>query len=525
MGPATALPRLDAPEPPLRWSGRVSLRTRILAVNVFALVLLAGGFFYLQSYRTRLIDFRIERAVRELGLVHDALGTVPAARLPALLAAAGQRTGSRLRIYGPDGRLQIDSWQIGGPNYSLRDPAEEAWQRHVARFLDRAVDFIVRARRPRTYVEPMPDRAQEWPEVRQALAERKGLAAESFAPDRTFMITAAAPFGQGGALLMTSNARDVTRIVRAERFRLGMLLLFVALLSTWLSVFLARTIVRPLRKLARAAVRVRLGREREVTVPRLHGRRDEIGSLAQALADMTQALRQRIDATDAFAADVTHELKNPLASLRSAIDTLPKVQDEAQREQLMAIIQDDVRRLDRLITDIAEASRLDAELSRARLEPIDLGPVIESMLRARELRGSNERGVQVAYARPRIGTAVVRGDEFRLMRIVENLLDNAVSFSPDHGLVQITATRSADEVLVRVEDQGPGVPPDLRESIFRRFTSVRDDSDRAEGHSGLGLAIARAIADGHSGRLEVETRDERPAGAAFVLRLPAAQVE
>jgi len=188
----------------------------------------------------------------------------------------------------------------------------------------------------------------------------------------------------------------------------------------------------------------------------------------------------------------------------------------------MAIIQDDVRRLDRLITDIAEASRLDAELSRARLERIDLGPVIESMLRARELRGPNERGVQVAYARPRIETAVVSGDEFRLMRIVENLLDNAVSFSPDNAVVQITATRLGDEVLVRVEDQGPGVPPELRETIFRRFTSVREDSERAEGHSGLGLAIARAIADGHGGRLEVETRDERPHGAAFILRLPAA---
>jgi two-component system sensor histidine kinase ChvG len=236
---------------------------------------------------------------------------------------------------------------------------------------------------------------------------------------------------------------------------------------------------------------------------------------------MSQALRQRIDATDAFAADVTHELKNPLASLRSAIDALPKVQDESQRVQLLEIVQDDVRRLDRLITDIAEASRLDAELSRARLQRIDLGQVIEAMLTARELRGSNPRGVQVAFARPRIGTAVVRGDEFRLMRIIENLLDNAISFSPDQGLVQLTATRTGDEVIVKVEDQGPGVPPELRDSIFRRFTSVRPEGEREAGHSGLGLAIARAIADGHDGKLEVETRDERAAGAAFILRLPA----
>jgi two-component system, OmpR family, sensor histidine kinase ChvG len=522
MAPDISSPKPERFEPPIRWSGRVSLTTRILAVNIFALALLAGGFFYLQTYRARLIDFRIDRAVRELGLIHDALAVAPMEAAPGLLVRMGERTGSRLRLYHADGRLMIDSWAMAKPNYTLRDPEEEAWQRQVARFLDRSIDFVTGARRPRNYVEPRPDRAAAWPEVRTALAARQGVAEESFAPDRTFMITAAAPVGRAGALLMTTNAREVTRITRAERYRLGMLLLLVAGLSIGLSFFLARTIVRPLRRLARAAIRVRTGRAREVAVPTLPGRRDEIGSLARAVAEMSQALRQRIDATDAFAADVSHELKNPLASLRSAADALPRVQDAGQREQLMDIIHDDVRRLDRLVTDIAEASRLDAELSRARLEPIDLGPVIETMLRARELRGAAERGVQIAYARPRVGTAVVRGDEFRLMRIVENLLDNAVSFSPDGGLVQITATRSGDEVIVRVEDQGPGVPPELKEEIFRRFTSVRPEGERSAGHSGLGLAIARAIADGHGGRLDVETRDRREGGAAFILTLPAA---
>lgn len=521
MAPDINSPNPELAEPPTRWSGRVSLTTRILAVNVFALVMLAGGFFYLQSYRSRLIDFRIDRAVRELTLIHDAVEAAPPAAVPGLLKQMGERTGTRLRLYAPDGRKIVDSWQNAKPNYLLRDPAEESWQRHVARFLDRAIDFVVRARSPGDYVEPANDRADAWPEIGTAAADNMARAGESFAPDRTYMITGAAPMRGGSALLMTTNARDVTRIVRAERFRLGMLLLFVSLLSILLSVFLARTIVKPLRRLARAAVRVRLGRAREVTVPRLPQRRDEIGSLAQALADMTQALRQRIDATDAFAADVTHELKNPLASLRSAADALARVSDESQRAQLMAIIQDDVRRLDRLITDIAEASRLDAELSRARLEPIDLGPMIETMLQAREMRGPNARGVQVAFARPRIDTAVVRGDEFRLVRIIENLLDNAISFSPDNGLVQITATRSGNEVIVRVEDQGPGVPPDMKDSIFRRFTSARPDSERGGAHSGLGLAIARAIAEGHDGKLEVETRDERQFGAAFTLRLPA----
>lgn len=523
----------------LRWSGRVSLTTRILAVNVFALALLAGGFFYLDSYRTRLVDQRLEQAAHDAQAIAFALRDQPAAERLTMLAPYGSLTGARIRLYGPDGRMTADSWRATGPTYRLRDPSEEPWQRHVARFLDRLVERIVAADRIERFVEPATDRAAAWPEMAQ-LQRREGAAVTRadretcaacgpaamrvrYAPDRTPMISAATPL-DAGWLLLTTNARDITRIVRAERLRLGLVLLAAALLSVLLSLFLARTIVRPLRRLARAAIRVRLGRAREVVVPRLPERRDEIGSLARALSDMSQALRERIDATDAFAADVTHELKNPLASLRSAVDTLDRVQNDEQRAQLLAVIQDDVRRLDRLITDIAEASRLDAELSRARFEPIDLGLTIEKMLRARETRGGNPRRVEIAYARPRKGVAVVMGDESRLVRVLDNLLDNALSFSPDAGLVEIVATRVGDEVVVRVEDQGPGVPPELKDDIFRRFHSVRDSGEFGE-HSGLGLAIAKAIVEGHLGRIEVETRDVRADGAAFAMRLPAAQSE
>lgn len=539
MAPDTALQRTE-PDLALRWSGRVSLTTRILAVNVFALAMLAGGFFYLDSYRAQLIDQRLEQAQHDAQALAMALREQPAAEHAAMLVPFSSLTGARIRLYGRDGRLVGDSWRATGPTYRLRDPREEPWQRHVARFLDRAVDRIVGADRISRYREPQGDVAQAWPEIQQ-LREGRGVTVTRadretcalcgpaasrirYAPDRTLMVSAATPTEQGW-LLLTTNARDITRIVRAERLRLGMVLLAVSLASVLLSLFLARTIVRPLRRLARAAIRVRLGRAREVTVPRLPERRDEIGSLARALSDMSQALRQRIDATDAFAADVTHELKNPLASLRSAVDTLERVQNDEQRAALLAIIQDDVRRLDRLITDIAEASRLDAELSRARFEAIDLGLTIENMLRAREMRGSDSRHVEIAYARPRKGVAVVMGDESRLVRVLDNLLDNALSFSPDGGLVEISATRVGDEVVIRVEDQGPGVPPELRDDIFRRFHSVRPQDERFGEHSGLGLAIAKAIVDGHLGQIDVETRDERASGAAFAIRLPAVATE
>jgi two-component system sensor histidine kinase ChvG len=288
-----------------------------------------------------------------------------------------------------------------------------------------------------------------------------------------------------------------------------------------LSLFLARTIVRPLRRLALAAHRVRLGRAREVQVPRLPSRRDEIGTLARALSDMSMAIRQRIDATEAFAADVTHELKNPLASLRSAVDALALVKDPALQQQLIDVIQDDVARLDRLITDISEASRVDAELARARFETIDLGVMIEGLVSSREVRNRNG-DVRVAFARPHRGTAVVFGDGSRLTRVVENLVENAISFSPKGGLVQVAATRDGEDVLIRVEDEGPGVPAEAREAIFNRFHSVRPETEQFGRHSGLGLAIAKAIVEGHNGTIEVQDRDNAPSGAKFVIRLPVA---
>jgi len=338
------------------------------------------------------------------------------------------------------------------------------------------------------------------------------------------MISAAVPLpGSRAVLLATTNAREIVRTVRAERLRLGIVMALVVLVSVLLSLFLARTIARPLRRLALAAHRVRLGRAREVQVPRLPSRRDEIGTLARALSDMSMALRQRIDATEAFAADVTHELKNPLASLRSAVDSLDLVQDPALQRQLIGVIRDDVGRLDRLITDISEASRVDAELARARFERVDLGQMIEGLVSSREARGKNG-DVRLAYARPHKGVAVVFGDGSRLTRVVENLVDNAISFSPPGGLVQVAATRDDDDVLIRVEDEGPGVPAEAREVIFNRFHSIRPEGEAFGRHSGLGLAIAKAIVEGHNGTIEVSDRDNAPSGARFQIRLRAATI-
>jgi len=287
-------------------------------------------------------------------------------------------------------------------------------------------------------------------------------------------------------------------------------------LSIALSLFLAQTIVRPLRRLAMAAVRVRLGRSREVVVPRLPDRNDEIGMLARAVSDMTQALRERIDATETFAADVAHELKNPLASMASAVESLGKTSDPAITAQLHAILADDVRRLDRSVTDIAELSRLDGEMSRTRFEPVDVVAMLDTIVSARELRRVDGTP-PVSFDRPR-GQLRIVGDEPRLVRAVENLIDNAISFTPPGAEVGVSAQRTENMVSICVDDSGPGVPPERREAIFRRFHSERPEGDFAR-HSGLGLAIAETIVQAMGGTIAVEQPPKRT-GARFAIRLP-----
>ncbi|RYD42430.1 MAG: HAMP domain-containing protein [Sphingomonadales bacterium] len=511
-------------ESPLVWSARWSLTTRILAVNILAVALLAGGFYYLDTYRSRLVDTRIEMMKDQLAMLDSALEAARPDQRTRLIEEFAAATESRLRFYAADGRRISDSFQTGPATYTLRDPNLQAWQRDAARAMDRGIDWIVGAPSYPDFQEPRIDNARSWPEVVEAQTGGRAASRFRYAPERTPLLSAArvVDLETPQTVLMTLNARDITRTVRAERFRIAIVVAMVLLASTLLSLFLARTIVRPLRRLARAAVRVRLGRAREVVVPRLPSRRDEIGTLARALSDMTQALRERIDAGEHFAADVTHELKNPIASVRSAIEGLGRVKSDEQRAQLLAIADEDVRRLDRLVNDISEASRVDAQLSRTLFEPIDVGIMIESMLAARAARiDADAPHPRIAFARPRKGTTVVMGDGHRLERAIDNVIDNAISFSPDSGLVCISATLLGDEVHVKVDDDGPGIDPTQRDAIFRRFHSERPAGEAFGRHSGLGLAIARTIVEGHSGTINAKDRDDGKPGASLLITLPA----
>ena len=506
------------PHPPRPWTARWTLTWRILAVNILTVLILALGVIYLDAFRHKLSKERIHRTEREAQITAIIARSLPPAQRPDALAAIGQSTGSRIRLYGADGRVVADSWTSTGPTYRLRDPAKERWMKDVARALDRGFNMLVGSEYAPAFVEPAKDSITAWPEAYQAQRANAVTSKIRTAPDLTPVLSAAAPV-DGGALLVTSNERSLTHSMRSQRAALGLAMLFAILLSVLLSLFLARTIVRPLRRIALAAHRVRLGRAREVRVPRLPSRRDEIGLLARSVADMSQSLRQRIDNIESFAADVTHELKNPLASLRSAIDGLESVKDDKLRDRLMKVARDDVVRLDRLISDISEAARTDAELARARFEPVDLGPLIEQLVKSWEKR-RDMGNARIAFARPRKASTVVMGDPGRLARAIDNILDNAVSFSPPGGLVEIAASHVGNRVRIRIDDEGPGVPEQAREAIFNRFHSIRPEGEQFGRHSGLGLAIAKAIVEGHDGEITVLDRDDAPSGARFIISLP-----
>lgn len=500
----------------------MSLTGRILALNIFVLALLAGGLFYLEGFRSRLVETRLEQIARETQLMAKGLAVVSPKRRNALIAEMATVSSSRLRLYDARGALMTDSFAIGPPAYRLVDPEGEPLRKDIARAMDRIVDSLTNTNIPPPVMERATSTASDWPEIAESRSLGTVRAVYRLAPDRTPFISAASvvpPFG--AALLVTDNARDITRTVRSERLWLGLLFAATLIVSILLSLFLARTIVRPLRSLMTAAVSVRWGRERDVMVPRLPERRDEIGLLARAISDMTHSLRERIDAGEHFAADVAHELKNPISSLRSSIEALETIEDRDLRSQLLAVARDDCRRLDRLVTDIAEASRMDAELSRAHFERVDIGSMIDAMIAAREARRGPGQP-HIAYARPRKRSTVVLGDDNRLERVFDNLLSNAESFSPPDGVIRVSATRSGDEVIIRVEDDGPGVASQYREAIFNRFYSLRPAGETFGKHSGLGLAIVQAIVSGHQGSVSVGDRDDSVRGARFEVRLPAA---
>lgn len=531
--------------------GRLSpLTRRILAVNMLAIALLALGLLYLGEYQRSLIateldslrmQGRIFAAALGEGAVIDVAGEGEAL-IPELgrdmMRRLVEPTHTRARLFDAKGILRGDTRMLRGPGgaveiVELPPPGQNGLLHRVVTL---AYDFLLGAlpweRGYRPYREPNSRNAADYPVVERALAGDIGSEVWEDRRDGGLLLTVAVPVQRYkqvlGAVLLSKGSEEIEQAVRSVRFEILKVFILALGVTVLLSIYLAGTIAQPVRRLAAAAERVRRFHGRQVAIPDLTARRDEIGDLSGALRDMTSALWHRMDAIERFAADVAHEIKNPLTSLRSAVETAARVEDPEKQRKLLTLVLEDVARLDRLITDISDASRLDAELSRGELTPVAIAPMLETLVDIYTATAP-EAAPQLTLVLPQGPGArpdlAVLGIEGRLVQVFRNLINNAVSFSPPGGAIRVAAQSRAGRVVVTIEDEGPGIPDGKLEAIFERFYSERPVGEKFGTHSGLGLSISKQIIETHHGRVTAENRrdvDGSVIGARFTVSLPAA---
>ena len=451
-------------------------------------------------------------------------------RAGPLLRRLVSPTNTRARVYGSDGALILDSRSVSGRDVLGSDLPSPSTEKPgvIERTLIAIRTWFSRGDLQR--YQEITGNGRGYPEVAQALNGQN--ASMVRVDDRGRVIVSVAVPVQRfhavrGVLLLSTQGNDIDQRIEAERRKVIKTGLIAAGIMVLLSILLAGSIARPVRRLSDAAELVRRRTTGRVDIPDFTRRRDEIGHLSGALRDMTNALYSRIAAIESFAADVAHELKNPLTSLRSAVETLPLAKTEESRARLLGVIGHDVRRLDRLISDISDASRLDAEMQRQVVAPVDLAKLLRTVTTvANEV--TQDDAVKVALTFEGGGSFLVPGHDSRLGQVINNLIDNARSFSPPGGTVRVTCRRLRGEVEIMVDDDGPGINPDAMEKIFERFYTDRPHQGFGQ-NSGLGLSISLQIVEAHGGRLWAENRiathtaGEPPKvlGARFVVRLPA----
>lgn len=555
-----------------------SITGRIVFLNIIAVAVLVGGILYLTQFRTGLIQTRVESLMTEGRLIAASIADKSADKnsnepgrplaearsvleaqlafkinpeeITALIGHLSKHSGTRARVYDRDGMLLVDSESLYSPGQISRfdlpsAPPEQrgffdnAWKGLTSLFTRQ--DLLL-------YKDIGAENGKAYHEVKAALAgsptpiERVNDLGET-------IVSVGVPI-QGlrevfGALMLSTRGGDIDQIIARERWGIVRMAVFVAAVTILASMLLAGTIAGPMHRLASAAERVRKSIKTREQIPDFTHRSDEIGYLSRALREMTAALYRRMDAIESFAADVTHELKNPLTSLRSAADTLPLVKTEEDRTRLVSIIQQDVRRLNRLINDISDASRLDTELARETRKPVNVASLLETICSiVNEIHRDDTPDVMLKIEKNERGRSEpaallfkVCGHDSRLSQVINNLLDNAMSFSPPTGKIYVSARRfrKSKEIEILVEDEGPGIRPENMEKIFNRFYTDRPGEEQFGQNSGLGLHISRQIVTAHGGRIWAENRtspaprrsklandlDGRIYGARFVIRLPA----
>ena len=555
-----------------------SLTRRIVLLNLGGLVALFLSFLYLNQFREGLIEARVQSLQTQGEIIAAAIAASAAVETDAitidpeklLQLAPGDTYGgssdgdstlefsinpervgpvlrrlvtptrTRAQIYDREGYLLIDSRSLTSRSNILRfelpnQGSEEARGRWHERWWNQLRGWFGSVGVP-VYEDIGVANGRAYPEVDNALNGSPSSIVRVNTRGET-IVSVAVPIQRfrvvRGALLMSTQGGDIDKIIASERWALVRIFLVSAGVMFMLSMILAGAIAEPIRKLAEAAERVRRGIKSRQEIPDFTDRSDEIGHLSGALRDMTGALYNRIDAIESFAADVAHELKNPLTSLRSAVETLPMARSDQSRGRLLEIIQHDVKRLDRLITDISDASRLDAELARADMQPVDLAKLLRAVV---DMANQLDRGdgvtcqLDVAPLSGQRHSYSVIGHDLRLGQVITNLIDNARSFSEQGGHVRIALRRgrllmrglSRDGIEIIIDDDGPGIPAHAFERIFERFYTDRPNQGFGQ-NSGLGLSISRQIVEAHAGRITASNRlasNGDVLGARFTIWLP-----
>src|SRR6516165_2368508 len=545
-----------------------SLTRRIIFLNVTGLLALLIGVFYLSQFRAGLIDARVQSLLVQGEIIAGAIAAsatvetdtitidperllelqagesygpsdealsglefpINPERVAPLLRRLVSPTNTRARIFDRDGGSILDSRNLYDVlRFDLPPPTQKP------SFLERAYvairTWLSRGTLP-LYHEMGPQSGKNYEEVGNALQGFKSSMVRI--NDRGEVIVSVAVPVQRfravrGALMLSTQGADIDNMVGAERVAIFKVFLIAAGVMVVLSFLLAGTIAGPVRRLAESARLVRRAIRSRVEIPDLSHRRDEIGHLSGSLRDMTDALYTRIEAIERFAADVAHELKNPLTSLRSAVETLPLAKSDESRGRLLSVIQHDVKRLDRLISDISDASRLDAEMQRHEAQPVNLAKLLMTVVNVANERHDDGVTVTLNFEGGRPPAFAVLGNDSRLGQVIDNLVDNARSFSPSGGTVRVTCRRLKGEIEIVIDDDGPGVPDEAIEKIFERFYTHRPHQAFGQ-NSGLGLSISKHIIEAHGGRIWAENRRQAPAasdetpsvlGARFIVRLPA----
>ncbi|MEM7650997.1 MAG: stimulus-sensing domain-containing protein [Pseudomonadota bacterium] len=545
----------------LYWGGSerriTGITLRIIAVNAIALLILMFGLLYLGQYQNSLINARLETFEAELELIAGAVsegaielneseesGNIDATNAREMILRLSKTSRQRIQLFDTQGNLITDSRALPGADdriWAQQDRRKESLQ-SVA-ILKEVTKFILELLPDRRSLPRYPETFEsnlEIPDVADALEANTSVSAWENKRERIFLSAASPVFKSGklyGAVLITREGNEIEEDIGGvwvDILRIFLGTLFVTIL---LSIYLSGVIARPLKRLARSAEAVRSGQATTSELPDLSDRHDEIGELSVVLKQMTEALWERMDATEQFAADVAHELKNPLTSLRSAVETASIVKKDADRKKLMDIVRHDIERLDRLITDISNASRIDAELSREAFEKINLGTLLSNIIDAyaadplkrqeRKAKDSNAtswpqtvktQNATIILNSTSVDDIWLWGLESRLAQVFQNLISNALTFSPKGGTLKIDIQATPKKVTVTFEDEGPGIPENKLETIFERFYSERPEHENYGQHSGLGLSICKQIIKAHSGQIFAENardKNKEKTGARF----------